>query len=367
MLTRIELYNLVWSKPVSKILEDYALSLTAFKNVCKENDIPLPLNGHWSKLKHNVQVEIIKLPNPSNNCLVSMDHYLSEKSDTPQARLYKLTKQLLKETSLDFCVADRLSKPDALIVEAKIGLEDFQKKRYFRNDGIISTLENQISISVAKENIPRSLRFMDALIKLIKKRGHSIKIDSSTKIIINNQEIEVRFREIMKRGQHPEYSWISKIPSGILSFRIDSHNTAEWRDSENRPLETRLVDILAKLELVSQDMEAYQIMLEKGWEEQRIRREIEEEIKGKREKELSDFKSLTNSSGRWHKSERLRNYLDAFEAKAKEKGTLVENILEWLLWARKKADWYDPFIERDDEMFKNIDRDTLLEIKRSWW
>ena len=74
----------------------------------------------------------------------------------------------------------------------------------------------------------------------------------------------------MKRGQHPEYSWISKIPSRILSFRIDSHNTAEWRDSEKRPLETRLVDILEKLEVVSQDMEAYQILLEKCWEEQRI-------------------------------------------------------------------------------------------------
>ena len=209
VITRTELYNLVWSKPVSKILVDYALCLTVFKKICKENDIPLPLNVHRSKLKHNVQVEIIKLPNPSNNVLVSMGNHLSEKSDTPQARLYNLTKQLPKEISLDFCVADRLSKPDTLIVEAKSGLEDFQKKRYFRNDGIISTLENQISISVAKKNIPRSLRFMDALIKLIKKRGHSIITDSSTKIIINNQEIEVRFREIMKRGQHPEYSWIS--------------------------------------------------------------------------------------------------------------------------------------------------------------
>lgn len=358
-MTRNELYDIVWSKPISKIFEEYAISNVVFKSICKEHDIPLPLNGHWSKLKYNVQVDIIKLPNPSNNCPVSFDNYISDKSDTPQARLYKLTKQLLNETSLNFSVTDRLSKPDTLIIDAKRELDDFQKKRSFRTDGIISTSGSQISISVAKENIPRSLRFMDAFIKLIKKRGHSIKINSSTKIIINNQEIVVRFREIMKRGQHPEYSWVSKIPSGILSFRIDSHKTAEWRDSEKRPLEARLVDILAKLELVSQDMEAYQIMLEKGWEEQRIRREIEEEIKRKREKELLDFKSLINSSGRWHKSESLRNYLDAFENKAREKGNLDENIMEWLNWARKKADWYDPFIESDDEVFKNIDRDSL--------
>ncbi len=44
------------------------------------------------------------------------------------------------------------------------------------------------------------------------------------------------------------------MPSGILSFRFDSGSNTEWRDSAKKPLETSLVDILAKLELVSQDM-----------------------------------------------------------------------------------------------------------------
>lgn len=365
-MTRNELYNLVWLKPISKIIEEHKISHLGVKNICKEHDIPLPPNGYWSKLRHNTKVDVIKLPNPSNNCSISLNDDISEKLNTPQSRLSHLTKQMLKDPHLNFDVADRLTNPDALIISAKKSIEDRQKDRYFRSEGIVSTSADHISIAVAKENIPRSLRFMDALIKLIRKRGHSIEVNDSTKIIVNNQKIEVRFREIMKRGQNPEYNWVTKIPSGILSFRIDSHNTVEWRDSEKKPLETRLVDILAKLELVSQDMEAYQIMLEKGWEEQRISREIEENIKKKKEKELSDFKSLINSSGRWHKSESLRNYLDAFEAKTKANGKFNENVEDWLVWARKKADWYDPFIESEDEVFKNIDRDTLTEIKRHW-
>ncbi|WP_338359210.1 hypothetical protein [Yeosuana marina] len=61
-MTRIELYNLVWSKPVSTILHEYAVSQTAFKNICKENDVPLPKNGYWQKLKYNKKVVIIPLP-----------------------------------------------------------------------------------------------------------------------------------------------------------------------------------------------------------------------------------------------------------------------------------------------------------------
>lgn len=41
----------------------------------------------------------------------------------------------------------------------------------------------------------------------------------------------------------------------------------------------------------------------------------------------------------------------------------------WLAWARKKADWYDPFIGEDHELISEIDRDKLepLPIKNSWY
>jgi len=38
---------------------------------------------------------------------------------------------------------------------------------------------------------------------------------------------------------------------------------------------------------------------------------------------------------------------------------LDEQKKEWLDWARKKADWYDPFIEMNDEVMERIDRDKL--------
>ena len=68
---------------------------------------------------------------------------------------------------------------------------------------------------------------------------------------------------------------------------------------------------------------------------------------------------MINSSGRWHKSEQLRNYLDTYENNMRERGLLSADIIKKIMWARKKADWYDPFIESEDEVFKDLDRDTF--------
>lgn len=103
-LSREELYNLVWLKPVSKILQDYPISQTTFRSVCKEHNIPLPKNGYWSKLKYNVPVEIIELPNPSNNYVISIGDSCNSNSNSPQAKLNQLKKELESDLKLKFTV-----------------------------------------------------------------------------------------------------------------------------------------------------------------------------------------------------------------------------------------------------------------------
>lgn len=54
---------------------------------------------------------------------------------------------------------------------------------------------------------------------------------------------------------------------------------------------------------------------------------------------------------RWQKTIILRRYIEAAEAHGKENG-ISHDILQWLYWSKKKADWYDPFIEAEDECSK---------------
>lgn len=47
---------------------------------------------------------------------------------------------------------------------------------------------------------------------------------------------------------------------------------------------------------------------------------------------------------RWHSAQHLRNYIDALESRELKSS-------EWISWAKAKADWYDPFIAKEDELF----------------
>lgn len=49
-LTRKELYELIWSKPMTKVANDFEVSDVWLGKVCKEANIPRPPVGYWQKL-----------------------------------------------------------------------------------------------------------------------------------------------------------------------------------------------------------------------------------------------------------------------------------------------------------------------------
>lgn len=134
-------------------------------------------------------------------------------------------------------------------------------------------------------------------------------------------------------------------------------------------MEQQLLKIIAHIELESarriEERRIRQEAEERRKEKERLEKELEERI----EKELIKFKKLLSDSERWHKVEILRNYISELERKMEdeEEGT-VEKI-EWLNWAKKKADWYDPFIENKDELLEAVNQTTLefVKAKRNLW
>lgn len=70
--TRQELYDLVWSKPVTHIAKEYGFSDNGIRKICKKYNIPLPKTGYWSKLKFNKKVIKTKLPKQDDNPQISL-------------------------------------------------------------------------------------------------------------------------------------------------------------------------------------------------------------------------------------------------------------------------------------------------------
>lgn len=120
-LSRKEVYELVWSTPISKIVEVYALSNDSFKKICKKHEIPLSPNGYWLKLKYNKPFtkEILSLDFKG---IDGIDLIIREENsiiNTDQSPLTILTKQIQSDPNAPLKVLEKLTKPDVLTTQTK--------------------------------------------------------------------------------------------------------------------------------------------------------------------------------------------------------------------------------------------------------
>lgn len=371
ILTRKELYDLVWTEPISKLAIKLGTTDAKLRALCKQFGIPLPQYGHWMKLQHNKPVVIIPLPELENNgeqiVLNSVQNQLG--NATTLTPLEMLKNELENDPDLCFEVPDRIPKPDTLIVVAKTF---FESKDSFKYDKIQSTHLGIISISVTRPLVVRALRFMDTLIKILKRRGHNVIVKGrDTRSIVFGQEIPIALRETTTRvkrmdGKYPTYDY---EPTGMLALKVDENWKGKEFSDGKLLLENKLVEIVAKIELIGREM--------RDWKEQarleQIRKDEEERserrIRELQEKELEKFNKLLNESHRYHQVQQLRTYINDIEATLNEKSDDSKpGLQEWINWARLKADWYDPMIQLNDPLLSEVDRATLqFKKKKSYY
>lgn len=371
-ISRQELYDLVWSKPMTALAKEYNISDNGLRKICKKLDIPLPQLGHWQKLQYGKKVKIIPLPKDFKDEETITLNERKEETDNGNnafSEYHKLLKKITEDSSLTFNVPDRLVNPDKLIIEAKNDFDSRKHEKYAIYKGIMSTSSGIVSVSVAPKNSNRALRIMDKIIKLLKHRGHNVIVkENTTYAVVKGAEIKIRLREKVKRviTKDEKYSWNNTvyIASDILSFKIDEYPEKEFNDTNNLTLEEQLPKILTKLELVSEKIKRDNEDREIRHQEYRKQREIEEAIKKRHTNEIENFKKLLEESDRCKKAVDMRNYIKQIENNAIKDNNLSEELINWIKWANNKADWYDPITRKQDELLNEKDINDILNPKQ---
>ena len=341
--TRESLYELVWSRPISSIAKEYNILDYVIRKICKKYEIPIPKLGHWQKLQHGKQPEKEKL-SPSEKWK-DVEIKLSDQdvSISPYLmRLSALAKEIEKQHPKLILVPDRLKNPDPMIVAIKPNLESQKGIGWYGLKVSVSNSVNLLSISVAKETIPRALRFMDAFIKLSKARGHQWEINrSDTKITINGEKYGVRCREktnrqIIETGS--SWSRSELVPNGILSLKLDNFHDKEWKDGKI-PLEKQLSKIMAAFELKAEDDKNRRAEI-KVYREERDRIDAINKLEiARQEWEEKKGDLLKQFAERWNKSEQVRKFIDAVESNPQVK---TDKVMGWIKWAREQQKELDP-------------------------
>ena len=176
-LTRKELYDLVWSTPVTKLLAEFDISNNTFKKLCEKYKIPLPEAGFWMKKEYGKPVNVIPFieSNDINDLIVLENIYSSNKVEENQLKpnIHLIKKQIEKEMAPYLIVPKTVTKWHPLI-------EDFnrkyaQAKVESKRIGYNVPPNDCLNIYVKDVHLKRSLLIFDTLIKLLEAR--KIKVD----------------------------------------------------------------------------------------------------------------------------------------------------------------------------------------------
>jgi hypothetical protein len=71
--SRQELFELVWSMPMTKLSKQFELSDVGLRKICVKHQIPLPLQGHWTRKQFGKEAPRPELPDKDFNPIIEIN------------------------------------------------------------------------------------------------------------------------------------------------------------------------------------------------------------------------------------------------------------------------------------------------------
>ncbi|RYE54116.1 MAG: hypothetical protein EOP48_12970 [Sphingobacteriales bacterium] len=364
VLSRKELYALVWQESMLSLSKRYNISDVGLRKMCIRMEIPVPPAGYWMKVQFGKKVKKTALSvnykgEETAKLQLRDENNPTADRNSPSPRTLKI-QEVERDQSLSLQIPEKLLKPDPLLAQSKSILSK-QKPDGYNYIGIVSSSFEGLDIRVAKTNVDRALLFFDTLIKALKARGHFIEIrNRKTLAIVSGHDFELFLREKMRKETVQDGNWTRQVfhPKGILALQVGGWYGREYKDGSTR-LEEQLAKIIASLELSAAQRTERDLAYEKARIEREEKERLAKELEERKQQDLINFKKLLTDSERWHKAENLRRYIHEMEVTAVSNQQNPPETLEWLEWAKRKADWYDPFIETPDELLVDVDQNSL--------
>lgn len=342
-LTRRELYDLVWSEPVSKIAPRYHISDVGFSKLCRRVDVPLPPRGYWTKLKFGKRVRKPPLKpcvDPKDETVVIAEHERPEQTGLPADIAAAIAHEQSDEARIE--VPKTVAKWHSIV------------QKWFDREGQPSRWGGSTGSKITAIERQRRV-LLTVFLRGLERRGWSVSVDERKGLSVKmlGQTITFDVMEITKRVPHKKdvrpgaYDWGPKYdhePTGLLRLRLykSYYGTRDWNGTEERPLESRLNDIIIGfLEQTASDRKRDEEIAEqrRRWERER---QLQEEADERARKEKAKVDKLIADAERWEKANRIRSYVSYLKGSGHSELSDGQNIDDWTAWALAIADRIDP-------------------------
>ena len=195
-MTRQELYDLVWSKPMTHAAKKFGISDVALRKTCVKHNIPTPPLGYWAKLAHGKLVHKPLLPKLDSGA--ERNVYLTEKpeQDLPEA----VTKALLAARSHEEAAQEKIvifSERPAELHPVTQATEKALKRTTIDLEGFCHCGgDKSITVAVGNASIGRTILLIETIIRAFASRGCAISFaDGRPEIICNDERFELKLYE----------------------------------------------------------------------------------------------------------------------------------------------------------------------------
>jgi hypothetical protein len=351
-LTRIELYEKVWATPMRTLAKEFGMSDVGLAKVCRKHNIPVPPVGYWRRKETGYKVKRPPLP-PAKDGLERLDIYNRE-------RLLPEFEELARQSAPKIAIAPDISHP--LVLRSEKLLE----RGKLNERGLLISKSGALAHTlVSREQLPRTLKVLNALLLALEERGQPAswpkEENAPLSVSIDGEAVRFSLSELTDGTPHvlsssevnhpwsaPKYDY--KL-TGRLQFQIANLPPymgpirRTWADGKQQRLEDCIGDFIVGLNIAAAAIKKNRQETEerhRRWEEERKREEEERRIaeEQKRKAEL-----VAELIGNWEEAERFRKFMKAIEGvngRPDLSQTEKNDIQQVVEWISQYADSLDP-------------------------
>lgn len=158
-MTRAELYELVWSKPISQLAQDLTISANGLTKICDRLHIPYPSRGYWNRKPDNRPPRPPLSPRPDLDdepVVLASGRSRSRRKQTrmlPEER-----REQLMNTAIEIVGEEGIHAASLKRIARDAGVSEALVFRYFRNSADLLTAIARREIEEMRETRHSELR-----------------------------------------------------------------------------------------------------------------------------------------------------------------------------------------------------------------
>jgi len=361
VLTREQLYALVWMEPVRKLAQKVGISDVALAKHCRKHDVPVPSRGYWAKLEAGIPVTQFKLP-PSD--LYTQNHVrLSGKLGSGLADRAKALAAEHPEPSVEE-LRDRLAKRLGHITTPKTLKDPHRDIRALltRDEALRANPNSWERPIFASPYQQRRLRILNGIFLGMAKVGGVARITgyqgSNIRLEVGPHHLEAALEGYRGRGGGKfAPTWSKEANPDRLEFSLKNFGEMvqvpiSWRDENDVPLQDRGTEIIIGIGVAAETRSRESRRRHQEWlikqaaEEAEAARRRQIELERQRQERLAAeakarLDALLLDADNLVRAERLRAYVARILASAPA-GIPRDQLETWSAYVRDQADRIDP-------------------------